>query len=99
MEAPKFITIETADGEGVTYSCGCAGKPTARPAADGSAGHEHCCCGKVHFVGAGAPAALAVYLELRKAQRNKEPDYEVGQTDVMLAGAAVPVAWAFPVAG
>ncbi len=77
MGHPEFVIVATPEGQGVTYSCGCPCQPTARPAVDGSAGHEHCCCGKVHFVGADAGSALALYLEERKARRKREPDYEI----------------------
>lgn len=96
MAMPDFRVISTDDGEGVTYTCGCPCVPTARPDADGSPGHEHCCCGKVHFVGAGARAALESYLAERKASRKREPDYEVGATSIAMGGTPREVAWAFP---
>ena len=96
MAMPDFRVISTDDGEGVTYTCSCPCVPTARPDADGSPGHEHCCCGKVHFVGAGARTALESYLAERKASRKREPDYEVGATSIAMGGAPREVAWAFP---
>jgi len=96
METPVFRP-EPKDGrEGLTYVCGCPCTPTAAPAEDGAAGMEHCCCGKVHFVGRGAEAALTAYLTDRKATRKREPDYDRGLATVALAGAATEVAWAFP---
>lgn len=97
MATPDFRVITTDDGEGVTYTCGCECVPTTRPAADGSPGHEHCCCGKVHFVGRGAESALTAYLADRKATRKREPDYERGTAEVALGGRPVEVAWAFPI--
>ncbi|HNM78097.1 MAG TPA: hypothetical protein PKI89_07030 [Tepidiformaceae bacterium] len=96
MATPDFRVIATDDGDGVTYTCGCECVPTARPAADGSPGHEHCCCGKVHFVGVGARSALESYLAERKQNRKREPDYDLGTASIELAGQTREVAWAFP---
>lgn len=96
MSVPEFTVIQTDDGPGVTYVCGCPCTPTARPDDDGTAGHEHCCCGKVHFVGRDAATRLSTYLEERKSRRKREPDYESGAATIEFAGAPVPVAWAFP---
>lgn len=97
MSKPDFSVVATETGEGVTYTCGCPCHPTAAPATDGSPDFEHCCCGKVHFVGTGAEAALTTYLAGRKAQRKREPDYTRGVATVALGGRATPVAWAFPI--
>lgn len=96
MPEPDFRVIATDAGEGITYTCGCPCVPTAAPSEAGP-GHEHCCCGKVHFVGSGAAAALDTYLAERKATKKREPDYTRGATTVSMAGAPVEVAWAFPV--
>lgn len=90
MADPDFRIITTDKGEGVTYTCGCPCVPTAVPA-DGAPGFEHCCCGKVHFAGAGAEPALAAYLAGR-ADRKREPRYTRGLATV----GAIEVAWAFP---
>lgn len=96
METPVFRP-EPKDGrEGLTYVCGCSCTPTAAPAEDGAAGMEHCCCGKVHFVGRGAESALTAYLADRKATRKREPEYDRGLATIALAGAPTEVAWAFP---
>jgi len=97
MAAPEFRVVVNDGGEGVTYTCGCPCVPTARPGATGEPGFEHCCCGKVHFVGSGASSALATYLADRKATKKREPDYATGSTVVSLGGKPVEVAWAFPV--
>ena len=34
MATPDFHVIQTEDGEGVTYTCGCDCTPTARPGAE-----------------------------------------------------------------
>ena len=96
MSAPEFTAITKDGREGVTYSCGCPCEPTAAPGAEGP-GMEHCCCGKVHFVGAGAADALSVYLADRAATRKREPQYERGTTTVALAAGPTEVAWAFPI--
>ncbi len=96
MESPVFRVIETGSGQGVTYACGCDCTPTAVPATEGP-GSEHCCCGKVHFAGAGAAAALDSYLADRKAKRRREPDYTRGTSTVTLGGKPIEVAWAFPI--
>jgi hypothetical protein len=95
MPEPDFRVIATDDGNAVTYTCGCPCVPTARPL-DSGPGHEHCCCGKVHFVGTGAAAALDAYLAERKATRKREPEYTRGATAVALGDRPVEVAWAFP---
>lgn len=96
MPVPDFRVIATDEGEGVTYTCGCPCAPTARPGADGAPGFEHCCCGKVHFVGEGAQAALTGYLAERKTTKKREPDYETGAIRLVVGGAEREVAWAFP---
>ena len=93
---PDFHPIITDHGEGVTYTCGCPCTPAAVPTASGP-GSEHCCCGKVHFAGPGAAAALDSYLSERRAVRKREPDYDRGSTTVDLGGRVVEVAWAFPI--
>jgi len=96
MSDPEFRVVTDDQGEGVTYTCGCSCTPTARPRSADEAGMEHCCCGKVHFVGANAANALAAYLGDRKQRRKNEPAYELGVTAVRLAKGPVEVAWAFP---
>ncbi len=96
MEQPTFRAVAGEDGEGITYECGCACVPVAAPAADGSQGFEHCCCGKVHFVGADASGALSSYLAERRESRKREPSHCVGSGSAKLADKDVEVAWAFP---
>lgn len=95
MSAPVFRTISTDAGVGITYDCGCPCTPTAVPGAE-KPGFEHCCCGKVHFAGAGASSALTAYLEERAARRKREPQYERGEAMLSVDGDSVQVAWAFP---
>lgn len=96
MSDPVFHVIETEKGLGVTYDCGCSCTPTAYPAGEG-VGSEHCCCGKVHFAGHDAAAAMDVYLADRKATRKREPDYTRGATTIDFNGSPLEVAWAFPI--
>ena len=63
------------------------------------AGHEHCCCGQVHFVGTRAEELLKAYLDDRSAQGL---DAEVGGYSFHVQqveppwGGSVPVAYAVP---
>lgn len=97
MATPDFRTVTSEAGTGITYTCGCPCVPTAIPAADGAPGFEHCCCGKVHFAGAGAAAALERYLAERRRRRKREPEYVTGATTALLDGREIELAWAFPV--
>lgn len=92
----EFRTIEKDGKAGLTYACGCDCVPTAIPADDGTPGSEHCCCGKVHFVGVGARDALDAYLAERRKQRRREPEYDIDNGMAELSGTPVEVAWAFP---
>jgi hypothetical protein len=84
----------------VRYDCACGCKPRARyqRGAD-DAGHEHCCCGNVHFVGSKAEDRLKGYLEERLAQGQ---DSDVGGYTTYAVqvtapwGERVPVAYAIP---
>jgi len=96
LETPVFRLVDTDRGTGVTYTCGCPCVPAAVPSEAGP-GFEHCCCGKVHFAGAGAARSLDAYLAERKATRKREPEYASGEALIELGGRAVEVAWAFPV--
>lgn len=96
MSQPIFEIIETERGQGVTYDCGCPCTPTAILSKE-QPGSEHCCCGKVHFAGTGAAAAMDAYLAKRKATRKREPEYTRGAGVIEIDGKPVEVAWAFPV--
>lgn len=91
-----FREVDKDGRPGLTYACGCECVPTAAPNPDGTPGSEHCCCGKVHFVGSGARAALDSYLAERRERRRREPEYDVEAGTAELAGTTVEVAWAFP---
>ena len=97
MSIPDFRLVCDGQSAGVTYTCGCPCTPTARLRADGTPGFEHCCCGKVHFAGDGAAAALDAYLAERRARpESREPTYATGAAHIEFAAASVEVAWAFP---
>ena len=53
----------------VRYDCECGCKPNAEyKQGSDEVGHEHCCCGNVHFLGPNAKEHLEAYLSERKAQ-------------------------------
>ncbi len=53
----------------VRYDCPCGCKPGAEyHQGSEETGHEHCCCGNVHFVGPGARRELESYLADRRSQ-------------------------------
>ncbi len=84
----------------VRYDCECGCKPNAKYQ-QGSAevGHEHCCCGRVHFVGPHARAELEAYLAARKTTGEDEDRGAYTITDVTVAapwGGAIPVAYGIP---
>ena len=79
------------------YDCVCGCKPRARYERGGNeAGHEHCCCGRVHFVGDEATLQLEAYLEERRATGEDTRMYTVDMYQVMAPWGAVPVAFGPP---
>ena len=69
MEFTVHTLRNQADLVEVRYACGCGCKPRARyQRGTDEAGHEHCCCGRVHFVGARAEERLRDYLAERRVQ-------------------------------
>jgi len=72
----------------VRYDCTCGCKPNAEYTQGSSeTGHEHCCCGNVHFVGPGARGALEGYLAER---RTRGEDADVGEYSVEELSVADP---------
>ena len=101
-EAMEFIVRSPrnhTDVVEVRYDCDCGCKPRARyQRGTDEANHEHCCCGLVHFVGAGADDKLQAYLEERRA-RGEDADmvYTCYSQAVQAPwGEPVPVAFALP---
>jgi copper chaperone len=83
----------------VSYDCPCGCTPTAALAQGGQhPGSEHCCCGRVHFVGPHAKDALDVYLAERRARGEDEGTvWHFGETTINTEEqTAVPVAYAIP---
>lgn len=87
----------------VTYECACGCHPNARYTKGSTeSGHEHCCCGIVHFAGADAASQLRVYLDERRTQGIDAPDlqYEVEHVTVNAPwGERLSVAYASPKQG
>ena len=83
----------------VRYDCECGCKPRARyEQGTTEAGHEHCCCGRVHFVGDQATQHLEAYLAERRASgEDVDLQYTV-QEQVVTApwGDPIPVAFGVP---
>jgi hypothetical protein len=97
----KFKTKNAGsrDQLAVTYACDCGCKPEARyERGSDEAGHEHCCCGKVHFAGPNAERELRDYLAARR--KDGEDDglgYDISLESVKAPwGEKVPVAYALP---
>lgn len=86
----------------VSYQCECGCHPRALiPGSNGEPGHEHCCCGRVHFAGTGAEESLRAYLEERRARgRDKRVlEWRFGREGLENGGKTVDVAYAEPVYG
>lgn len=84
----------------VRYDCECGCKPGAEYQQNSSeSGHEHCCCGNVHFVGPNAWRDLEAYLAERKAQGMdaERGGYNIHETSVDLPWSGkLPVAYGMP---
>ncbi len=85
------------DAVEVRYDCACGCKPRARyQKGTSEAGHEHCCCGLVHFVGDGADQQLHAYLDARKQSGEDTRRYTVTTYAVAATWGPVPVALGVP---
>jgi hypothetical protein len=84
----------------VRYDCACGCKPGAEyRQAGGEVGHEHCCCGNVHFVGPDARRRLETYLAERRSQGmdRARGEYTIQETQITTPWAeTVPVAFGRP---
>ena len=78
----------------VRYDCQCGCKPRARhQRGSDDAGHEQCCCGRVHFVGTDAGQRLEAYLQ----QERPGEAYTVTLEQVTAPwGEEIPVAFGLP---
>ncbi len=95
------LTVQTPKGKPdvveVRYDCACGCKPRARfQRGTTEAGHEHCCCGRVHFVGDEAAQQLQSYLAERLATGEDTRLYTVSLYQVTAPWGAVPVAFGTP---
>lgn len=83
----------------VRYDCACGCKPVARyRRGTQEPGHEHCCCGNVHFAGYQAGDQLRRYLSARQA-RGEDAGlvYTIHNAQVRAPwGEQVAVAYALP---
>ena len=99
MEFKVHAPLNTEDTVEVRYDCPCGCKPRARYQRDtDEADHEHCCCGRVHFVGAQADQRLEAYLAERRTQGEDEGlTYSFESSTVEAPwGESVPVVFATP---
>lgn len=85
------------DAVEVRYDCACGCKPRARyQKGTTEAGHEHCCCGQVHFVGHEAAQHLEAYVSARKQSGEDTRHYSVTTYEVAAPWGPVPVALGVP---
>ena len=95
----KFEARKWKDHAVVSYKCDCGCKPMAHYyQGSAEAGHEHCCCGRVHFAGLGAEEQLEQYLAQRRQEGLDEGlTYSLYATQVRAPwGEPLPVAYALP---
>ena len=97
MEFIVRSPLNKADVVEVRYDCPCGCKPRARyqRGAD-EAGHEHCCCGRVHFVGDPALQQLDAYLAERHTTGEDTRQYTVDKYEVAAPWGTVPLAFGTP---
>ncbi|GEM_PF-914540 len=97
----KARKTESNDEMSITYSCDCGCQPEARyKKGTSQSGHEHCCCGKVHFAGPHAEQELDAYLaDRRKKGEDEGLGYDIKSGSIKAPwGDAIPVAYALPYA-
>ena len=96
----EFVTRtlrNNADMVEVRYDCACGCKPSARyQKGTEEAGHEHCCCGRVHFVGYQASAKMVAYMQQRRQSGEDTRTYTVTAYKVKAPWGEVPVAYGEP---
>ncbi|MBI4201654.1 MAG: hypothetical protein HY532_00880 [Chloroflexi bacterium] len=81
----------------VRYVCDCGCKPRARyQQGAAEAGHEHCCCGRVHFVGNQAAQQMEAYISARRQSGEDLRHYTVTTHQVPAPWGPVPVAFGEP---
>jgi hypothetical protein len=87
MKSANFVVrapMNKPDVVEVRYDCDCGCKPRARYQCGSSeAGHDQCCCGRVHFVGMDAQGGLETYLQEKGAGiEGAETHYTVSTEEV-----------------
>lgn len=81
----------------VRYDCSCGCKPRARyQRGTEESGHEHCCCGRVHFVGDKALQQLDAYLQSRRVSGEDARSYRINVYGVKAPWGSVAVAYGEP---
>ena len=83
----------------VRYNCDCGCKPRVKhQRGQDTADYEHCCCGRIHFVGIDATTHLTTYLEERRNQgEDTDLTYDLGSKTVATPwGEPILVAYAVP---
>jgi hypothetical protein len=97
---PVFTSRKVRDHAVVQYQCDCGCKPMAHVYQESAeAGHEHCCCGKVHFAGSAEPMPqMQAYLDQRRAEGEDEGlTYTFGNAEVEAPwGARLLVVYGLP---
>lgn len=97
----KFIVRALPNRPGTLearYDCACGCKPRARyEKGTSEAGHEHCCCGNVHFVGSDATQKLQAYLADRQIKGEDAGLIYAIERGQLQAPWGQPVDWAFAV--
>lgn len=97
-----MLKFQVRDWKGqalVSYKCDCGCKPSARyTRGSAEAGHEHCCCGKVHFAGQEAMEQMEEYLAKRRQEGTDDGLAYVLDETLLKApwGGELPVAYALP---
>lgn len=81
----------------VRYDCDCGCKPRARyQQGTDEAGYEHCCCGRVHFVGARADERIEAYITERAHSGEDTRHYTITGHEVEAPWGKVAVAFGEP---
>ncbi len=96
---PTFTARRFKDHAVVSYQCVCGCTPMAHVYQDSAeAGHEHCCCGRVHFAGVEAMPQMEAYLARRRVEGLDDSlTYTFGDAEVQAPwGGTLAIAYALP---
>ena len=97
--SPVFTARKFKDHAVVAYECACGCTPMAHVyQGSAEAGHEHCCCGRVHFAGIEPMPQMEAYLAQRRIEGLDEGlSYAFGDAEVQAPwGGTLAVAYALP---